>query len=105
MAKVINITDRLSKEKPIIIIGEKQYEVENSVETVLKFEELALASTGESMTKAIEVALGAKALKEINPKKWQIDNFQILTIAILAAMQGLEYEEADKRFRKAEQSV
>ena len=103
MAKVINITDKLSSEKPKIVLGEKTYEVNDSMETVLKFQELAQNSTTDNMEAAIKLSLGDKAAKELNIKKMSIQNFRVLTIAILAAMQNIEYEEAEARFQKAQQ--
>jgi len=103
LAKLINISDRLSKGKPKIQIGEKQYEINDSMSNVIKFEELASASTSESMLKAIELSLGKAAVKEIGVQDWSISNFKILITAILAAMQDMEYEEAEKRFQAAGQ--
>ena len=40
MAKIINISDKLSFEKPSIQVGEKKYTVNDSLETVMKFEEV-----------------------------------------------------------------
>lgn len=103
MAKVINITDKLSLDKPKIVLGEKTYEVNDSMETVLKFQELAQNSTTDNMEAAIKLSLGDKAAKELNIKKMSIQNFRVLTIAILAAMQNIEYEEAEARFQKLQQ--
>jgi len=100
VAKIINITDKLSKERPKIQVGEKQFEVNNSMETVLKFEELATVSTSESMMKAIDLTLGVEASAELDIKSWSIDNFKVITTAILAAMQDIEYDEAEARFPK-----
>jgi hypothetical protein len=100
MGKVINITDKLSKEKPSIVIGDETYEVNDGMETVLKFEELAAVSNMDSFKEAVKLSLGKKAVEELNIQKWSIGNFKVLMIAILAAMQGLEYEEAEARFQK-----
>lgn len=100
MSKVINITDKLSDEKPQIQIGTKKYTVNDGIATVLKFEELAAVGTTDSMVEAITTALGEKAAKELNIKNMPIANFKVLSIAIMAAVQGIEYEEAAARFRK-----
>lgn len=102
MAKVINITDKLSNDKPKIQIGEKSYEVNNSMGAVFTFQELAMTSTKESLTKAIEMSLGKEAAKEIDVEKWSLENFKVLSTAILAAMQNIDYEEAEARFQKSE---
>ena len=100
MSKVINITDKLSLERPRIQIGDKSYEVDNSIETVFKFQELsAQGGNEESMTKAITLAIGEEAANELNITQMSIANYKVLTIAILAAMQELEYEEIESTFR------
>ncbi|WHH58486.1 hypothetical protein [Petroclostridium sp. X23] len=99
MAKIINITDKLSSEKPKIVIGDKEYTVNDGMETVLKFEELASDSSADNMVQAIELSLGADAVKELQVRKMSISNFKVLTIAIMAAVQGIEYDEAAKRFQ------
>lgn len=99
MAKIINITDKLSNEKSTIVIGENSYEINDSMETVFKFEELS--TTGNSgMISAMEMALGKEACDEIGVSKLSVENFKILTTAVLAAMQGVTYEEAAARFLK-----
>lgn len=101
MSKVINITDKLSLSKPKLVIGEDEYDVNNSMETVLKFQELSVESTFNSMEKAITIALGDEGAAKLQVNKMSFENYQVLVIAIMAAMQGLDYEEAEARFRKA----
>lgn len=100
MAKIINITDKLSSEKPKIIIGENEFEVNNSMMTVMKFEELLNDSTTEAFKKAITLSLGEDAVDKLNFEELSVENFKIVTVAILAAMQGIDYEEAEKRFQQ-----
>ena len=99
MAKIINISDKLSLEKPKLVVGDKIYTVKDGMDTVMKFEELAAASTADSLTQAIEISLGKEAADELDIKSWSLANFKVLTIAILAAMQGIEYDEAASRFQ------
>lgn len=100
MSKIINISDKFSKEKPCIQIGDKEYPVNDSMSTVMKFEELAGSNSSEKMFEAIEVALGKEASEALNVREISVANFKIVTIAILAAMQGLTYDEAEARFPK-----
>jgi hypothetical protein len=100
MSKVINITDKLSKEKPSIQIGNKIYTVDDTITNVLKFEELANTGTSAAMVEAIALALGSKAAKELNVEKMSIQSFKVLATAVIAAMQDMEYEEAAARFQK-----
>lgn len=99
MSKIINITDKFNDEKPKIVIGEKSYEINDSMETVFKFEELASVGNSGVMT-AMEMALGKKACDEIGIRKMSVANFKILTTALLASMQGISYEEAAARFQQ-----
>ena len=96
----MNISSKLNPDRPKIIIGEKEYEVNDSIGTVLKFEELVGELDGaEGMAKAITVALGEKAVKDIDVMSLSLANFKVIIVAILAAMQDIEYEEAEKRFQ------
>lgn len=100
MAKILNISSKLSLDRPKIIIGNKEYEVNDGLSTVLKFEELVSETSGvDSMLGAITVALGEKAAKEIDIESMSLSNFKVVVVAILAAMQDIEYEEAEKRFQ------
>lgn len=100
MAKIINITDKLSQERPKIIIGEHEFEVNDSMMTVMKFEELLNDSTTDGFKKAITLSLGEDAADKLKFDELSVGNFKVVTIAILAAMQGVEYEEAEKRFQQ-----
>jgi len=100
MAKIINISDKLSKDKPKLKVGEQVYAIDDSLVTVMKFEELATESTTDSMVSAIEIALGKEAVEELGVRTMSIVNFKVIMTAILAAMQDLTYDEAEARFPK-----
>ncbi|MGF7050416.1 hypothetical protein J2T13_004954 [Paenibacillus sp. DS2015] len=97
---IINITDKFSADKSSIQLGEKVYEVNNSMETVMKFEELAGNGSMESLVSAMEYAIGKAAVKELNIKKLSVSNFKLLITAIMASMQGVTLEEAGARFQR-----
>lgn len=99
MAKIINISDKLNMEKPSLQIGDKVYVVNDGLDAVMKFEELAGAKTATSMVEAISVALGKDAAEELQIAKYSVSNFRVLTVGILAAMQDIEYDEAIKKFQ------
>lgn len=100
---VINITDKLNSDKPKIRIGEKEYEVDDSLGTVFRFEELAGSGSAKGIKEAVEVALGVNAAEEIGVEKMSISNFRVLATAVMAAVQRISYDEAAARFQKAEQ--
>lgn len=100
MTKVVNISDKFAvEEKGQIKIGGKVYEVEKSVEAVLRFEEIAENGSVKSLLAAIEGTLGTEAVEEIGVKKMGIANIKVLVSGLMAAMQDLTYEEAADRFR------
>lgn len=105
MSKIINITDKLSKGKPQVQIEDRFYPVNNSMLTVMKFEELIVAPTSQSLVEAIKITLGESAAQElgVSDLSMTLEDYKVLTIAIMAAMQGLEYDEAAARFQKASQ--
>ena len=104
MANIINITDKLSTEKPAIVIGNKTFTINDGMGTVMKFEEMLTNTTMSGLMEALKVALGDETVKDLDVTNMSFLNFQVLTVAILASMQGLSYEEADARFRKKNQS-
>lgn len=100
MAKIINISDKLSTGKPVIQIGEKTYTVNDSLETVMKFEESYGDGDTQSMLECMKVALGARAYTELKFEKMSFCNIQVWFFAVMAAMQDMSYEEVEERFRK-----
>ncbi|MDH6430280.1 MULTISPECIES: hypothetical protein [unclassified Paenibacillus] len=100
MSNVINISDKFAvEEKGQINIKGKVYEVDKSIEAVMRFEETAEKGSVKSLLAAIEGAIGAQALEEIGGKKMGLPNIKVLVSGLMAVMQDLTYEEADKRFR------
>lgn len=100
MSKVINISDKFAvEEKGQIKIGGKVYEVEKSIEAVMRFEEVAESGKSKSLIDAIEGALGKEAFEEIGVKKMCVANMKVLVSGLMAVMQDLTYEEATKRFQ------
>lgn len=100
MAKIINISDKLSTERPCIQVGDKTYQVNDSLETVLKFEEVYGDGDTQSMLECMKLAIGAKAYAEMKFEKMSFKNIQVWFMAIMAAMQDMTYEEVESRFRQ-----
>lgn len=100
MAKIINISDKLSFDKPCIQVGEKTYTVNDSLETVMKFEEVYGDGDTQGMLECLKVAVGDEAYAELEFEKMSFKNIQVWFLAINAAMQDLTYEETENRFRK-----
>lgn len=104
MAKVINITNLLSNEKPVIQIGEKAYPVNDGVDAVLAFEEAASQGARGLLT-ALEESLGVEAYTEIGVAKFGLNNLQVMATAVLAAQAGVTYEEASARFQQSNEAT
>ncbi|MCX7924129.1 MAG: hypothetical protein N3B21_19290 [Clostridia bacterium] len=102
MAKIINISDKLNNEKSKIVVGTKEYAVNDGIATVTKFEEMAATNSVSKITEAIKLAIGDKAAKELKVDEMSVGNMKVLMIAIFAAMLDIEYDDAEARFRKAE---
>lgn len=98
MAKIINISDKLSLEKPSIQAGNRIYPVNDSLETVLKFEESYGDGDIHSMLEGMKVAIGEDAYDEIGFEQMSFKNVQIWFFALMAAMQDMAYEEVEARF-------
>lgn len=100
MAKIINISDKLSLARPSIQVGEKTYPVNDSLETVMKFEEVYGDGDTQSMLECMKVALGETAYDELDFVHTSFQNIQVWFMAVMAAMQGVEYEEVEARFQQ-----
>jgi hypothetical protein len=101
MAKIIDISSKLSKDKPVIVIEGKSYEIDDSLLTVMKFEEISGNGGTTGMIEGMKVALG-KGAEEIGIEKMRFQNVKVLFLAVVAAMQDISYEEAEARFQSFE---
>lgn len=104
MSKVIDISGMLTNERPTIKLAEdKIYEVDDSKNTVLKFE-LAIEKKDLSeigaMDELIAMTLGKKAAKEIDDMNLSLSAYQPIIIAIMAALSKESFEDTEARFRK-----
>ena len=102
MAKIINISDKLSSGRPVIQVCDDKYSVNDSLETVLKFEEM-YGEDGDiqGMLECVKLALGEEAYNHINFPQMSFKNIQTWFIAIMAAMQDMDYEEVESRFHNS----
>lgn len=100
MGKIINISEKLSLDKPRIEVNGKLYEVNDSLETVMKFEESYGDGDIHSMLEGMKVALGETAYEEMNFEKMSFKNVQVWFFAVMAAMQDMSYDEVESRFHQ-----
>jgi hypothetical protein len=100
MAKIINISDKLSMDKPVIQVGDKTYKINDSLETVMKFEESYGDGDIQSMLEGMKVALGEEAYDEVGFEKMSFTNIKVWFLAVMSAMQDVDYEEVEARFHQ-----
>ena len=103
MSKVYDITSKISTEKPVIKIGDKEYTVDNGKNTMLLVSQELSNSDNQikGMDKAVELLLGEDAFKEIEGMNLSIDATRTLFIALMASVNGEDYEKAEARFQKS----
>lgn len=104
MSKIIDISAKLTNERPKIKIAEgKVYEIDDRKNTILKMYQMFRdgdVNDIEMMDEVIKMLLGEKAAKEIDEMNLSIKNYQTIVIAIMAAIQEITFEEAEKLFRQ-----
>lgn len=96
MAKVYNITDKMSDQKPVIKWAEKEFKVDDAFLNLLKLDELNL-STDEGIRELLKMALGEDHGIDIEAQS--TSNVKILMTVIIAAIQGIDFDEAAERFQ------
>lgn len=101
MANVINIANKLNNEPVYIALGEnKQYKVNNNYKTLMKASALFEGegvNEADAMMKSIELILGKSARAEV--EDMSIENVRVIFTAVMAAVQGLKYEDVEARFQ------
>ena len=98
---MIDISKKLSNEKPILKIAEgKEYNVNNSKNTMLLIDQQMRSGENEveSMDYVIRLTLGEKAFKEIESMEMPFSDYKILFIGVMAAVSGQTYDEVEKNF-------
>lgn len=104
MGKIIDISSKLTNEKPMLKLTEdKIYEIDDRKNTILLLNQKMQSSDLNDLSaidEMIEVVLGKEAAKDIDNMNLSISAYQSIMIAIMAAVTGEEYETAEERFRK-----
>lgn len=102
MSKIIDISSKLTNEKPKIKIAEdKVYEIDDRKNTVLSLnQKMSGVNESEAVDIIISTLLGNTAAKEIEAMNLSISAYEHISIALMAAVSNEEYEETERRFRK-----
>lgn len=104
MAKLYTLDHKLLTETPEIRIGEKIYAVDNRQKTVRKIQDAAKEIQNDDpyagMDAVLELALGAKAAKEIDEMDMPFPAYQRMFELVMAAVTGEEPDAVAERFQE-----
>lgn len=103
MAKLYALDGKLLTETPELRVGDKVYPVDNRQKTVKKLMKLVDGTgggaLGEDIDRALELALGEKAFRELDGMDLPFPAYQKLFELVIAAVTGEEPEEIEARFQ------
>jgi len=105
MANVINITDKLKRTDKYIELEGTEYKVDGSknafIEALAMMDTLSAENDFTQIDKIFERLCGKEFGEAVEALNLDIEDTKTVLIAVLAAAQGISYEEAEERFRKA----
>jgi len=100
MATIIDISNKIKNEQKFIKLGDKNYKVDDSKNTVIRALDLINKEDGvSSQDKALELLLGKTAHKEIEAMNLNLEDYKVVFIAVMACINGDTYEKTEERFR------
>lgn len=99
MAKLYTLDNKLLTDVPEILIGDKRYPVDNRTRTVKKLMNLHTDNGAEDLDKAMQLAFGESAAKEIDQMNLPWPAYQKLLELVMAAVTGEDEEESSERFQ------
>lgn len=109
MGKVIDISAKLTSERPKLKIAEdKVYEIDDRKNTILKLNQKMKGANIEDIAfidEIVKMTLGAEAAKEIDAMDLSMAAYQNIMLAIMAAVMGESFEVAEARFRKEKERI
>lgn len=105
MTKTIDITSRLTREKPVLKIGDKEYQIDNSKNAVFTVQaKMDQDIRDTALDDVLEILLGKKAVQEINKSDISFADYQIIFIAAMAGAMNEEFEVIEARFQASKQA-
>lgn len=109
MSKVIDISGKLTNEKPKLKLGEgKEFEIDDRKNTILMMNQKLAESNLDDLQQideVLEIVLGKEAVKEINKMNLSFSAYQTIFIATMAGAMGEDYDVVDARFQKARETI
>ena len=103
-ARIIDLTDKFTTEKPAIKIGEKEYQVDNSTENVLSLNKIDTSKNEtDYILEYLNKTLGEKAVQEINILNYPFSVLMELFYAVTSAITEEDIETIRTRFQKSKE--
>lgn len=101
---MFNMNDHFmdNDKRPLIIIGDKTYSVDDSVETTKKFRE-QWNKDADDREAVYRIAFGEKAAQEIIDMNLRLYNANLLYLTLLGIYKGDSQEEIEGSFRKLDE--
>ena len=111
MAKVIDITSKITNELPMVrITDELVVSVNNRKNTILNMQAMVQETQKNSedgtfdevalMGKTLSMLIGEKSAKEIEKMDLPFPEYKVVYQAVMAAATGTDLEEVEKRFQE-----
>lgn len=101
-AKIIDLTEKFTTEKPILKIGNKEYEINNATENVLSLSNIDTSQTEtDYVLEYLNRTLGEKAVQEINILKYPFSVLMELFYAVTSAITEEDIETVKTRFQNS----
>lgn len=104
----LSITDKIQLEKPVLEIGGHEFEVDNSKDSMLAFDE-KMRSLPEGTSNlavldlTVEHFLGEDANRTISSMGLTVKGYEKLAIAVMSLAGEEDFEIVEARFRREEQ--
>lgn len=103
MAKIIDITGKLTNEKPRIKIAEDfEVEVNVSKNAVIKVQTIVDENKSDvgMMDESLKILVGDEAYKRLDEMDLSLSDYKTVYIAVMACVNNESFEEAAERFQK-----
>lgn len=101
-AKIIDLTEKFTTEKPILKIGNKEYEINNATENVLSLSNIDTSKTEtDYVLEYLNRTLGEKAVQDINILKYPFSVLMELFYAVTSAITEEDIETVKTRFQNS----
>ncbi|WWU65219.1 hypothetical protein QJR26_02240 [Clostridium baratii] len=104
MAKIYNIMNKLTNERPIVQIDEEhEYKINNTKNHAIYIQSLVKENEEvgiEVMEKIVKTSLGKEAFEYIESLELSLEGYEVIINAIMAGISNLEYAEMEEVNKK-----